>query len=82
MEPKDKKEEKPNVVSKDTLVTSQAKYKGSSLHDLVDIKITKAGRYYKVGDTDKVHPATAAIFKELGIIDTYEGDKVEEKSAE
>lgn len=62
---------KEKALTNDSLIKSQANYKGDSAHDLVKIEIIKEGdgktNFYKRGDTDEVHPATAEIFIEKGI---------------
>lgn len=63
--------QKNKALTNDSLIKSQANYKGDSAHDLVKIEIIKDGdgkkNFYKKGDTDEVHPATAEIFIEKGI---------------
>lgn len=56
----------------ETIVKSQANYKGNSAHDLVKVTFIADGSFYKKGDTDIVHPATAELFKAKGLIDKYE----------
>lgn len=60
--------------TKESLVKSQASYKGNSHFDFVDVTIVKDGDYYKKGDKDRVHPTLAAILKEKGLIGEYEND--------
>jgi hypothetical protein len=60
--------------TKSELVKSQANYKGNSHFDYVDITIIKDGDFYKKGDKDRVHPATAAIFLAKGLIGEYENN--------
>jgi hypothetical protein len=55
-------------MSKADIMASQASYKGNSHFDLVKVKITKAGDFYKEGDEDIVHPTLAAILKAKGLI--------------
>lgn len=55
-------------ITKETLVKSQAEYKGNSHFDLEEIKIIKDGDFYKVGDTDEVHPTLALILRAKGLI--------------
>jgi len=57
--------------TKESIIKSQANYKGNSAHDLVEVKIIADGSFYKKGDTDKVHPATAEILKAKGLISGY-----------
>lgn len=70
--------EKP--VTKETIIKSQANYKGSSHHDLVKVTIEADGSFYKKGDVDFVHPATAEILKAKGLISKSE--KVSAKESE
>ncbi len=53
-------------MSKDNKV-AQAAYKGNSLRDTVKIEILKDARYYRKGDVDTVHQATAALLKKKGV---------------
>lgn len=46
---------------------AQSNYKGNSLRDVVNIEITKDSKYYKKGDTDRVHKATAELLKSKGL---------------
>lgn len=50
------------------IVKSQGKSKSKSQKDLVEVEIIKDGSFYKKGQKDKVHPATAEIFKAKGLI--------------
>lgn len=70
----EEKEKTGKAMTKEAIVKSQSSYKGNSQSDLVDIKIVKDGSFYKKGDTDKVHPTTAAILKAKGLIDSYKGE--------
>lgn len=54
--------------TKEAIVKSQAKSKSKSQTDLVKIEIIKDSNFYKKGDTDTVHPATAEIFRAKGLI--------------
>lgn len=67
--------------TKSSIVKSQANYKGNSHFDLVEVTIIKDGSYYKKGDVDKVHPTTAAILKEKGLIGEYENNVKKRDSA-
>lgn len=58
--------------TKSSIVKSQAEYTGNSHFDYVDVIIIKDSDFYKKGDTDRLHPATAAIFKAKGLIGDYE----------
>lgn len=58
--------------TKESIVKSQAEYKGNSHFDLVKVEIIKDGDFYKKGDIDTVHPSLAAILKEKGLIGEYE----------
>lgn len=60
--------------TKESIVKSQANYKGNSHFDYVDIEIVKDGEYYKKGNKDRVHPSLAAILKEQGLIKDYENN--------
>jgi len=53
---------------------AQTAYKGNSHFDLVKVKITKDGGFYKKGQEDEVHPSLAAILKQKGLIEKYEGE--------
>lgn len=57
-----------NKATKDAIVKSQANSKSKSQHDLVEVTMIKDSRYYKKGQTDKVHPSVAEIFKTKGLI--------------
>ena len=46
---------------------AQANYKGNDLRDVVKIEITKDSKYYKKGETDTVHKATAELLKAKGL---------------
>jgi uncharacterized protein YjdB len=46
---------------------AQANYKGKNLREVVKIEITKDSKYYKKGDTDTVHQATAELLKSKGL---------------
>jgi len=62
---------------------AQAAYKGNSHFDLVEVTIVKANEYYKAGEKDKVHPTTAALFEQKGLIAPgWENKVVERSSAE
>ncbi len=61
-----------NAATKDSIIKSQADYKGNSHFDFVDVEIIKDGSFYKKGDKDRVHPSLAAILKEKGLIGDYE----------
>lgn len=50
------------------LQKSQSSWKGKSANDTVKVKIIKDGNFYKEGDEDVVHKATAAILKAKGLI--------------
>lgn len=63
---------KEEGMTKETIVKSQANYKGNSAHDLVSVTFITDGSFYKKGDTDLVHPATAELFKAKGLIKDYE----------
>lgn len=54
--------------TREDIMKSQANYKGNDYLELVEIEITKDTDYYKKGDKDIVHPATAEIFKAKGLI--------------
>lgn len=54
--------------TKEEIIKSQAKSKSKTQTDLVEIEIIKDGDFYKKGQKDKVHPATAEIFKAKGLI--------------
>lgn len=54
--------------TKDAIVKSQAKSKSKSQSDTVEVEIIKDGSFYKKGDKDTVHPATAEILKAKGLI--------------
>lgn len=54
--------------------SAQAEYDGNHHMDKVDVKITKDSKYFKKGQTVSVHPTTAAIFKQKGIIGEYKND--------
>lgn len=56
------------ALTKESLVKSQADYKGNSHFDLEEITILKDGDFYKVGDTDLVHPTLALILRAKGLI--------------
>ena len=55
-------------MTKAEIMKSQTEYKGNDMFELVEIEIVKDSDYYKKGDKDSVHPATAAIFKAKGLI--------------
>lgn len=55
-------------MKKDEIVKSQAKSKSKTQSDLVKIEIIKDSSFYRKGDTDEVHPATAEIFRAKGLI--------------
>ena len=61
-----------SAATKDSIIKSQADYKGNSHFDFVDVEIIKDGSFYKKGDKDRVHPSLAAILKEKGLIGDYE----------
>lgn len=65
---------------KESIIKSQADYKGNSHFDYVDIEIVKDGSFYKKGDKDRVHPSLAAILKEKGLIGEYE-NKVKKRDS-
>lgn len=52
---------------KKEVVKAQANYKGNSLRDNVKIEILEDSKYYKKGDVDNVHKATAALLKAKGL---------------
>lgn len=54
------KENKDNKVA-------QANYKGNSLRDKVNIEISEDSKYYRKGDKDCVHKATAELLKAKGL---------------
>jgi hypothetical protein len=61
--------DQPEVMtSRSSIVKAQAEYKGNQHSDLVEIKITADGEFYKKGDVDQVHPTMALILKEKGLI--------------
>ena len=60
---------------------SQAAYTGNNHFDLVKVTITKDTDYYKEGETDLIHPTTAAIFEKKGIIAKGWENKVVERSS-
>ena len=66
--------------TKESIVKSQADYKGNSHFDYVDIEIIKDGSFYKKGDKDRVHPSLAAILKEKELIGEYE-NKVKKRDS-
>lgn len=66
--------------TKESIIKSQADYKGNSHFDYVDIEIVKDGSFYKKGDKDRVHPSLAAILKEKGLIGEYE-NKVKKRDS-
>lgn len=61
-------------ITKESVIKSQASYKGNSHFDFVDVIIVKDGDFYKKGDSDRVHPTLAAILKEKGLIGDYESN--------
>lgn len=68
--------------TKAEIMKSQANYKGKEHSDLVKVTIIKDGDFYKKGDTDIIHPATAEILKAKGLIDKmekYEAPKEEKE---
>ena len=56
------------ALTRDEIVKYQAKYKGDDLFELVDVEIIKDSKYYKKGDTDRIHPATSELFRAKGLI--------------
>lgn len=62
-------------------VQSQAAYKGDSHFDLVEVTIVKDGKFYKEGQKDFVHPATAAILEHKGLIEKGWEKKVVERQS-
>lgn len=54
--------------TKEGIIKSQAKSKSKSQIDTVEVEIIKDGSFYKKGDKDTVHPATAEILKAKGLI--------------
>jgi hypothetical protein len=74
-------EEKAKPMSNQSLVQSQAEYKGNSHFDRVDIEIIKDGDYYKSGDKDSVHPSLAAILKSKGLIKDFDVNKNNKSAA-
>lgn len=54
-------------MSKSKNVVAQAKYKGNDLRDVVKIEILEDSLYYKKGDNDVIHKATAELFKAKGL---------------
>jgi len=69
------------TLTNESVVKSQADYKGDSHFDLVEVTIIKDGSYYKKGDKDKVHPTMAAILKKKGLIGDYENKILKRDSA-
>ncbi len=67
--------------NRESIIKSQADYKGNSHFDLVEVEIIKDGDYYKKGQKDKVHPTVAAILKAKGLIGDYENNIVKRDSA-
>ena len=57
------------AVTNESVKLAQAEYTGESQQDTVEVKIIKANAYYKVDDTDNVHPTVAMIMQEKGLID-------------
>lgn len=56
------------AVTRESIVKSQTSYKGSSQADLEEVKFIKDTDFYKKDAIDHVHPTTAAIFRERGLI--------------
>jgi len=62
----------------------QSGYKGNHHMDKVEVTISKDTKYYKKGQKDTVHPTTAFIMEEKGVIEkgweknvkTYNAPKV------
>lgn len=55
-------------VTTESIVKSQTSYKGNSQSDLEEVVFIKDSDFYKKGQSDVVHPTTAAIFRERGLI--------------
>lgn len=67
-EPSTPAAEEATKATRESIVKSQAGYKGNEHSDLVKVKIIKDGDFYKKGDEDIVHPSLALILKEKGLI--------------
>jgi hypothetical protein len=63
----EEKEVKKGIMTTESLQKSQAEYKGKDIAELVEITLTEDSKYYKKGQVDQVHPATAALFKAKGL---------------
>lgn len=63
----EEKEVKKGVMTTESLQKSQAEYKGKEITDLVEVTFTEDSEYYKKGDKDEIHPATAELFKAKGL---------------
>lgn len=55
-------------MTKGKIIKAQAKSKSNSQFDTVKVEIIKDGSFYKKGDKDEVHPATAEILRAKGLI--------------
>lgn len=62
------KPQEGKAMTRENLMKTQTEYQGNSHFDLVEVKIIKDGDFYKEGEVDQVHPATAAILKAKGLI--------------
>lgn len=60
-------EKKPKAITTEELQKSQAEYKGNDLFELVEVTFEEDSKYYKKGQKDVVHPATAKVFKAKGL---------------
>lgn len=57
------------TITKENLVKSQSTYEGNSQSDRVTVTAVKDGSFVKKDKEYSVHPTTAAIFAEKGLIE-------------
>lgn len=70
MAKEDKKElERMDAVTTENLIKTQSEYKGNSQLDRVTVKAVKNGNFMKKDKEYSVHPTTALIMQEKGLIE-------------
>lgn len=61
-------DKKEKAVTTETLIQSQSEYKGKTQLDRVTVKAIKSGSFVKEGKEYSVHPTTAILFEQKGLI--------------
>jgi len=81
--PNPQQQMQPQLMTAQSIRQSQAAYRGNQHSDLVEITITSDGKYLKAGQVLRVHPTSALILKQRGLISDlgtpYERPRFENK---